>query len=573
VAAGVIDRQDMPVPQKSPVKFLGADGACEAIGVRVAMMRNFVATAMVLALAVMSVGVVAVPCAAHVGSPDIYFQGAAGPYHLVVTVRTPQMIPGVATVEVVSATPGITKISAVPTFIVGPGAKYPPAGDALTQASGDPQFFSGKVWLMESGSWQVLLKVSGSQGDGELAVPVPAMARGMLGMQRGLGALLLALMALLVAAFIAIMGAARREGALDPGGTVPARNRRRARVVMGVAAVLVAAVLVGGNVWWDSEAAAKARNMIYEAPSLDAEIVPGSDGGAGARLLRLQMAQSLWHSRRPETVMTKLVPDHGHLMHLFLLREPGLDVFYHLHPKLVETPDGKQRDVSNTFDAVLPAGIPAGRYQVFADVVRESGFPDTMTAEIDVPAATASGAVHAAGGLNGDDSMATVAAGARAVEGPDGPVVTLADGYKMVWVRGSAPLVANQFVWLRFRLEDAGGKAVTDAEPYMGMAGHAEIVSEDRSVFAHIHPDGSAAMAAVEMANPRAASGAAKGGDAMAGIPGMSGMSMDVMTGGPSATVSFPYGFPKAGRYRIFAQMKRGGVVETGVFDAEVVAK
>ena len=72
----------------------------------------------------------------------------------------------------------------------------------------------------------------------------------------------------------------------------------------------------------------------------------------------------------------------------------------------------------------------------------------------------------------------------------------------------------------------------------------------------------------VEMANP--ATAAAKGGDAM---PGMSGMSMDVMTGGPSATVSFPYGFPKAGRYRIFAQMKRGGVIETGVFDAEVVAK
>jgi hypothetical protein len=34
--------------------------------------------------------------------------------------------------------------------------------------------------------------------------------------------------------------------------------------------------------------------------------------------------------------------------------------------------------------------------------------------------------------------------------------------------------------------------------------------------------------------------------------------------------VEFPYGFPSAGRYRIFIQMKHGSTVETGVFDAEV---
>jgi hypothetical protein len=34
--------------------------------------------------------------------------------------------------------------------------------------------------------------------------------------------------------------------------------------------------------------------------------------------------------------------------------------------------------------------------------------------------------------------------------------------------------------------------------------------------------------------------------------------------------VSFPYGFPTAGHYRIFVQMKHGGTVETGAFDAQV---
>jgi hypothetical protein len=37
----------------------------------------------------------------------------------------------------------------------------------------------------------------------------------------------------------------------------------------------------------------------------------------------------------------------------------------------------------------------------------------------------------------------------------------------------------------------------------------------------------------------------------------------------PSAEVTFPYGFPKPGDYRIFVQIKRAGKIETGEFVAE----
>ena len=50
---------------------------------------------------------------AHVGSPDIYAEGNAGPYKLFVTIRPPVVIPGVAEIEVRadSSSPGAPSIS------------------------------------------------------------------------------------------------------------------------------------------------------------------------------------------------------------------------------------------------------------------------------------------------------------------------------------------------------------------------------------------------------------------------------------------------------------------------------
>jgi hypothetical protein len=36
------------------------------------------------------------------------------------------------------------------------------------------------------------------------------------------------------------------------------------------------------------------------------------------------------------------------------------------------------------------------------------------------------------------------------------------------------------------------------------------------------------------------------------------------------SSVSFPWGFPSAGEYRIIVQLKRGGAVQTGMFNAKV---
>src|SRR5215472_18812356 len=88
---------------------------------------------------------------AHVGSPDVYCEGDAGPYHLYVTVRVPQVIPGVAEVQIRSADSDVRAIQIVPMRLSGPGSNLPPVPDLALQSKQDPQFFAGSLWLMEFG--------------------------------------------------------------------------------------------------------------------------------------------------------------------------------------------------------------------------------------------------------------------------------------------------------------------------------------------------------------------------------------------------------------------------------------
>jgi hypothetical protein len=128
----------------------------------------------------------------------------------------------------------------------------------------------------------------------------------------------------------------------------------------------------------------------------------------------------------------------------------------------------------------------------------------------------------------------------------------------MIWDRAAAPLHSRQPYLFQFRIEDAQGKPAPDMELYMGMPGHAAFVRTDLSVFAHVHPSGSVPMAALALTQP----GNPHAAHAMAGA--------GALPGALPAAVSFPYGFPKPGAYRIFVQVKRGGQIETGIFDAKV---
>jgi hypothetical protein len=491
---------------------------------------------------------------AHVGNKDIYQTITAGPYKLFVVVRTPLVIPGVATVEVRSiGAPGgaaggapaggpIHSISITPLPLTGEASKHPPTSDAMKPSDADPNFFTGSLWIMAPGSWQVRFSIDGTSGSQTAGVPVPAVPIATLQMQRPLGILLGILGLTLVLGFAGIVAAAAREARLA-AGIDPTPSRRRRGLIAGFAAFAVAigTVYLGGK-WWNVEAADYAAGMFHNSqlrPTLSGDqlvlqiVAPDPTDGNSFHLIS----------------NSELLTDHGHLMHLYAIRWPQMDAVFHLHP----APTGK-RD----FVEVLPS-MPPGVYRLYADVVFLNGFPDTATATLTIPSSMSSAPV------SGDDAGATPPALSTTQLGP---VYKLPDGYTMTWDRPST-LAANTGYNLTFHLLDPHGKSALDMQPYLGMPGHAAFVKTDGSAFAHTHPDGSAAMPAVMLAEESS-------GLSMPDMSGMSSMDMSAMPSEPvSSTVAFPYGFPSPGRYRIFIQMKHGsttetGVVETGVFDAVV---
>ncbi|MGO9453643.1 MAG: hypothetical protein ACLQDV_21725 [Candidatus Binataceae bacterium] len=464
----------------------------------------------------------AVPAFAHVGSPDVFYEGNAGPYHLFVTVMVPQVIPGVAEVQIRTDSDDIRKISTAVTRLSGAGSQYAPVPDVAVQSPVEPHLFTSSLWLMEYGSLRVLLKVSGTRGDAEMSVPVASFARRNLAMPKWLGAILLTLAFGLALGAISIVGAAARDARLAPGVAPSRAAVRTGRIVMMVTMAIVAAIFFFAFEWWDSDARDYARiATLFKPPPITVTL-------EGADRLSIKAADSPWAKYR---VMDKLIPDHGHLMHLFLVRTPAFDRFWHLHP--VHNADG-------SFEAQLPP-LDAGHYDVFADVVDQSGFPWTLVGAIDLPQTKG-------GPLTADDSGGSFAPiNGASEESTD----TLADGTRVVWQHGA--LQPNTPMVLHFSVQNPGGAPAADLEPYMGMVAHLEIVKSDLSVFAHIHPLGSAPMAAVMLVN---------NGPAIPDIwckPGKIG-----------SEFSLPYGFPNAGLYRLFVQFKRAGKIETAVFDAQV---
>jgi hypothetical protein len=486
-----------------------------------------------LAAACVAIAAVAL-LAAHVGSPNVFYEGNAGPYPVRVVVRTPGVIPGLAEISVRVPQGDVRRVTVRPVRW-DLGTKGAPRADEALPVEGDARLWSAELWFMDFGSYSVHVAVEGAAGSGTVIVPVPAVATQTLGMKRGMAVALAGLGLFLFVGALTIVGAAVRESVLPPGEVPDARRRRRSWIARAVAVPVLALAVLGGGRWWNAEDAAYASNL-YAPPETEASVATTG----GDRVLTLAITDTTWHRYSP------LVPDHGKLMHMFLVREPAMDAFAHLHPVRAD---------SSSFRVVLPP-LPAGTYRVYGDVVHESGFPRTLVDRVTIPAAPGA----ASAGVDADDSW-------RAAGANPATTARLEDGSTMTWERGTEPLAAGREANLRFRVADPSG-APAALQPYMGMMSHAAVSRDDGSVFVHLHPAGSVSATAQQLFAQREAGDTTRTAEGNLVLRTPQGHA--IHGAGEPGVVSFPYEFPRPGRYRVWVQVRRDGRVLTGAFDADV---
>lgn len=525
---------------------------------------------------------------AHIGSPGVVMQGKAGAYSLMVNVEPPDVIPGVAKVIVFVQGQSLSKVEARAIYY-RTGDEGAPKPESLKPVEGQPGQFAGEVWMMVAGSSSIQLMVEGEQGKGEMVVPVVAASTATRKMPASTGYLLAALGIFLVFLMMTLVGAGVSDGLTPKGESITGRRLRNRRIGFTVGLLACAGILYGGNAWWQSWANDYNRFMFrpFQAQS---KVVDR----AGTRYLDLRIDTT---GAQRANSLSFVVPDHGKMMHMFIMRIPAMDAFAHLHPQRVD---------SAGFTSILPS-LPKGQYLVFADIVYLSGYTETIkdTFMLGEPIADHNKK------LDRDDAYA-FALPANLVDalppkgeeesffvcGKPGTGVKLKDGSRMVWEgQKDESMYAGSLYNLQFAVYAPDGSPA-ELDAYLGMAGHAAVIRNDGNVYIHMHPAGTINMAAQEVLNKRIADTvklALYPTDAKAfrdsvdtwmkylsGLPEpvrdsllatnmpfeqMNGTAM-TMTGEKHGNMlSFPYVFPAAGQYRIWVQVKYKGQILTGAFD------
>src|SRR5438552_3435687 len=127
------------------------------------------------ALACAALVILAAPDArAHIGSPNVYFTGQAGPYAVRVVIRPPLALPGRAEVNgTVVEGEGVKQVR----LLAAPAGVAPemlPPPDVASPVGGVAGLHAAEPWIMAPGAYGVRVAVAGNRGVGEPVVPLPA---------------------------------------------------------------------------------------------------------------------------------------------------------------------------------------------------------------------------------------------------------------------------------------------------------------------------------------------------------------------------------------------------------------
>ncbi|MEM6842185.1 MAG: hypothetical protein AAF632_08155 [Bacteroidota bacterium] len=532
----------------------------------------------------------------HIGSPGITLEGEAGPYALTVVVNSPDVIPGTATVDVYITDNAVqeVKLSCLYWFA---GAEGTPRADVALPVPGETGHFTGEIWLMSPGSASLKIEVTGERGAGEVLLPVMAVSTAQKTMEASLGWTLAGLGLFLTVLMITIIGLSSGDSLVKPGEATSPRTKRRRWIGATVGFVLLSVILWGGNSWWNSWTNNYQRYMYKPFTATSSVRVEDNK-----QILKFEVDSVKLNQLYLTRSLNYLIPDHGKIMHMFLVRAGQLDVFAHLHPKRLD---------SAHFKTIIPP-LPPGDYHVFTDVSRLSGFSETIADTVTIPEPTPPLT------NNWDDSLLMdtddtyyitdpVISSNKEVLMPGGDIVVCGSPGQRIMLADSSFVTleqakegefkVGQLYHLTLAVQDEVGDPAT-LDPYLGMMGHAVVFKEDGSVYIHLHPVGSYSMASQETMQARLTQGSGRVDwnklprpavfrDSIDGViaeldalpaqqrdsvllVGMDHPSLDDPDHPDHSIVRFPYTFPTEGKYRIYVQMKRNGRILNGAFDVEV---
>lgn len=460
---------------------------------------------------------------AHVGMPFVVFEGRAGDYPVRVVVEQPDVVPGLAQigVRVLEGTPNSVSVLPLHWLTDRDGAPRP---DPARPVAGEPGLYEAELWFMSQGAYGVVVEVTG-KGGGTLVVPANSIASERKPMPGWMAALLAVLGVVLGVGWIGIGVAAFRESTVS--GPWPGGRWGRALAGGGLAAVVAVGAVLGGRAWWRSEDRQHEAWVRSSTPKVDVALEGDS--------LKFRMVGEL--NRRGAW---GLVPDHGRLLHGFVIGRGSDPVFLHVHPEA----SGSKAWASTV------GGLPAGEYDLFLDVNFEMGQARTLTNRLVVSAALPDGKP-----TDRDDAWH------RGALAEPGAAIDLGGGRSVaITLEGTSRARDPMRVVARYREAD-GSPCVL--EPYLRMPGHAVVASADGTVFSHVHPAGNLSMAAARRFALRAGGeGAARESDVVCGDLGA--LPADVVARLlRKGEVSFPVLFPKPGEYRVWVQARIGGEVRT----------
>ncbi|CAH0996433.1 hypothetical protein EMA8858_02565 [Emticicia aquatica] len=517
---------------------------------------------------------------AHIGSAGVVHEGKAGNYQVQVYVEPPDVIPGTAKVSVMVDGNDITSVKMSPIFYWTGDEGSPRSDEGILTEIGK---YEGKIWLMESGAASVKVTIEGARGKGDVLIPIAALSTAQRQLPSSLGWILAGLALLLIGIMTTIIGASTGDSLLKVGQAANESTKKRRLIGSTIGASFCGLILFGGNMWWNSESANYQRFM-YQPYTATSKISFAN----GQRILSFKIDTASVKGR----LTSFIIPDHGKLMHLFLVKEGSMDVFAHLHPS---------RKDSITFEAPLP-NMPGGKYLIYADVLRFHSLQNTITDTVEIPSPPKVNLMPTFSGDSDDTFVVTNAINKQLSDqenttiticGTPGVKTKLQDGSSIVWnEKPNEQLQMGKVYDLKFSVVAPDGKPA-ELQTYLGMMGHAAVIKDDGSVYIHLHPNGTFSTTAVQVMqnridatinvrpnlnNPKRFKDSVD--NVLSKLQAMTETERDKFlmgnmkhesNGHHSGEVAFPYVFPKAGNYRIWVQVKREGKILTGVFDAKVI--